>query len=131
MEIKINKEIREYTESLFMGLTMRQCFFSVLACATAVMLYFLCIDTLGTELTSWICMIAAVPFAALGFVKYQGMTAEQIAFNTVRSLLLTYTDLTYQPYNFYYELMKEKQKREEREKKHDKKLRKIKKAKQG
>lgn len=131
MEVKINKEIREYTESLFMGLTMRQCFFSVLACAAAVIMYFSFIDILGTELTSWICMIAAVPFAALGFVKYQGMTAEQIALNALRSLLLTYTDLTYQPYNFYYELMKEKHKREEREKKHDKKLRKIKKAKQG
>lgn len=76
-------------------------------------------------------MIAAVPFAALGFIRYQGMTAEQIALNAVRSLLLMYTDLIYQPYNFYYEMMKEKHKREEREKKHDKKLRKIKKAKQG
>ncbi|MFR2767536.1 MAG: PrgI family protein [Thomasclavelia sp.] len=27
MEVKINKEIREYTESIFFGLTMRQCFF--------------------------------------------------------------------------------------------------------
>lgn len=27
MEIKLNKEIREYTESIFFGLTMRQCFF--------------------------------------------------------------------------------------------------------
>lgn len=27
MEIKINKEIRDYTESIFMGLSMRQVFF--------------------------------------------------------------------------------------------------------
>lgn len=27
MEVKINKEIREYTESIFFGLTMGQCFF--------------------------------------------------------------------------------------------------------
>ena len=32
---------------------------------------------LGTETTSWICIIAAAPFAALGFVKYNGMTAEK------------------------------------------------------
>ena len=31
MEVKINKEIREYTENMFFGLSMRQFFFSVLA----------------------------------------------------------------------------------------------------
>lgn len=128
MEVKINKGIRDYTESMFLGLTLRQCFFSVLACITAVGLYFLCIDYLGNELTSWVCMISAVPFAALGFVRYQGMNAEQIAVSFIRSFLLKNTELIEKPYNFYYELMKEKQRREERERKHDKKLRKIKKA---
>lgn len=52
MEIKLNKEIREYTESIFFGLTMRQCFFSVLACIGAVIVYFYAIDTLGMEITS-------------------------------------------------------------------------------
>lgn len=28
MEVKINKEIREYTEGIFLGLSLRQCFFS-------------------------------------------------------------------------------------------------------
>ena len=32
MEVKINKEIRNYTESMFFGLSMRQFIFSVLAC---------------------------------------------------------------------------------------------------
>ena len=32
MEVKINKEIRNYTESMFFGLSMRQFLFSVLAC---------------------------------------------------------------------------------------------------
>ncbi|MBE6018572.1 MAG: PrgI family protein, partial [Lachnospiraceae bacterium] len=31
MEVKINKEIRDFTESIFFGLSMRQFFFSVLA----------------------------------------------------------------------------------------------------
>lgn len=31
MEIKINKEIREYTENMFFGLSFRQFFFSLFA----------------------------------------------------------------------------------------------------
>ena len=41
MEVKINKEIRNYAESMFFGLSMRQFIFSVLACGVAVGLYFL------------------------------------------------------------------------------------------
>ena len=41
MEVKINREIRNYTESMFFGLSLRQCVFSVLAIAVAVGLYFL------------------------------------------------------------------------------------------
>ena len=40
MEVKINKEIRNYTESIFFGLSLRQFFFSVLACIVAVFIYF-------------------------------------------------------------------------------------------
>ena len=36
---KINREIRDYTESMFFGLSLRQFFFSVLACGAAVLIY--------------------------------------------------------------------------------------------
>lgn len=36
MEVKINREIRNYTESMFFGLTMRQFVFSLLAVGVAV-----------------------------------------------------------------------------------------------
>ena len=36
MEVKMNKEIRNYQESMFMGLNLRQCIFSLLAIAVAV-----------------------------------------------------------------------------------------------
>ena len=42
MEVRINKEIRDYTESMFFGLSMRQLFFSVAAIGIAVLLYFMC-----------------------------------------------------------------------------------------
>ena len=53
MEVKINKEIRNYTESMFFGLSMRQFFFSVLACGVAVGLFFLLRGRFGTETVSW------------------------------------------------------------------------------
>ena len=119
MEIKVNKEIRNYTESIAFGLNLRQCFFSVLACIVAVAIYFLFIDHLGMEMTSWCCMLGGAPFAALGFINYQGMIAEQI--------FITYID---QPYNLYYEIMKDYIDRKQKEgvKKNVKKLRKNKKA---
>lgn len=40
MEVKINREIRSYTESMFFGLTMRQFVFSLLAVLVAVQLMF-------------------------------------------------------------------------------------------
>lgn len=78
MEIKINKEIKEYTETMFFGLSMRQFIFASLACGAAVGIYFGCRSFLGTETLSWLCMVGAAPFAALGFIRYNGMTAEQL-----------------------------------------------------
>ena len=40
MEVKINKEIRNYRESMFFGLSLRQFLFSLAAVAVAVALYF-------------------------------------------------------------------------------------------
>lgn len=40
MEVKINREIRNYTEAMFFGLSLRQFIFSVLACGVAVGIYF-------------------------------------------------------------------------------------------
>lgn len=132
MEVKINKEIREYTESLFFGLNMRQCLFSALACIVAVLIYFLFIDKLGMEMTSWLCMLGAAPFAALGFIKYQGMNAEHIVITAWRSFLLSNTQLVSRPINLYYDCIRsyllEKQKEEL--KKNDKKSFKNKKTKQ-
>lgn len=39
MEIKINREIRDYKENIFFGLSLRQLIFSLLACGMAVGIY--------------------------------------------------------------------------------------------
>ena len=106
MEVKINREIRNYTESMFFGLSLRQFIFSVLACGVAVGLYFLLKPHLGTETVSWVCILGAAPFATLGFVKYNGMTAEKFLWAFIKSEFLMPKKLVFHSTNTYYELMK-------------------------
>ena len=106
MEVKINREIREYTESIFFGLSMRQFFFSVLACGVAVGLYFLLRTHVGTETVSWSCVLGAAPFALLGFVKYNGMSAEKLIWAWIKSEILIPKHLSFKAENIYYEALK-------------------------
>jgi hypothetical protein len=108
LEVKINREIRNYTESMFFGLSMRQFVFSVLAILVAVGLYFLLKPYFGTETVSWMCILGAAPFAALGFITYHGMTAEQFLWAWLRSELLEPKELCFEASNLYYEALKEK-----------------------
>ena len=105
MEVKINREIRNYTESMFFGLTMRQFVFSLLAVGVAVGLYFLLRPYVGTETVSWMCVLGAAPFAALGFVSYHGMTAEQVLWAWFKSEILCPKRLMFKSDSYYYEAM--------------------------
>lgn len=106
MEVKINREIRNYTEAMFFGLSMRQFFFSAAALGVAVLLYFLLKPYVGTETVSWMCILGAAPFAALGFITYHGMTAEQFLWAWLRSELLEPKGLKFESENTYYEALK-------------------------
>lgn len=106
LEIKINKEIREYTEAIFWGLSLRQLIFSVLACGVAIGLYFLLKPYLGTEMVSWVCVLGAVPFAAFGFVKYNGMHMERLLKEWFKSTFLIPKKLDFHSENIYYEALR-------------------------
>ena len=107
LEVKINKEIRNYTESMFFGLSMRQFLFSVLACGVAVGLFFLLRGRFGTETLSWMCILGASPFAVMGFVRYNGMTAEQFVWAWIKSQFLMPKKILFVPENLYYEAVKQ------------------------
>lgn len=106
MEVKINREIRDYTESIFFGLSLRQFIFSILACGVAVGIYFFLKDSLGTETVSWMCILGAAPFAGMGFITYHGMTAEQFLWAWLKSEIIMPKRLTFKPTNLYYEAVK-------------------------
>lgn len=130
-EIKINKEIRDYTESIFFGLSLRQSIFSIIACIIACGIYFPFNDKLGTEMTSWLCMLGAAPFAALGFIRFQGMYTEDIVKTALYSFLLSSTNLINKSFDLYEEIFNSIINQSRKESiVHDKKLRKIEKAKQ-
>jgi len=104
MEIKINREIREYTESMFFGLNLRQFICSILACASAVGLYFWLKPKVGTEVVSWACILGALPFAVLGFLRYNGLTAEEFIWAWVKSGLISQKKLVFCPENLWFSL---------------------------
>lgn len=106
MEVKINKDIREFSESIFFGLSLRQFIFSLLACVVAVILYFTLKPHLGLETVSWVCILGAIPFAVLGFVKYNGMTAEQFIVAFIKSEFIIPKRLTFKSKNIYAEIFK-------------------------
>ena len=91
---------------MFFGLSLRQFIFSVLACGVAGGLYFLLRPRFGTETLSWVCILGAFPFAAMGFIKYNGMTAEQFVWAWIKSEFLMPKKLMFLPDNLYYETMK-------------------------
>lgn len=128
MEVKINREIREYTESMFFGLTLRQFIFTVLAAATSIISYFILRPVIGIEAVSWVCMLTAVPFAVLGFVRYNGMPAEKFIWAWIKSEMLMPKHLCFGNSNLYMELLsgaerdkqRQKKKRKRRKRRNDK-----------
>ena len=101
MEVKINREIQDYSEQVYFGLSLRQFVLSVLACGVAVGLYFLLRPWFGLETLSWVCIVGAAPFAALGFFKWHGMTAEKVLIVYLKSELLMPKHLIFKAVNYY------------------------------
>ena len=100
-------DIRNYTESMFFGLSLRQFVFSLLAVGVAVVLYFVLKPYVGTETVSWMCILGAAPFAAMGFITYNGMTAEQFVWAWLRSEMIEPKQIKFEPVNIYYEALKD------------------------
>ena len=102
MEIKIPREVRNYHESIFFGLSFRQFICSTVAIGIAVIAYFGLRDTLGNEGVSWVCILTAVPVASLGFITYHGMTLEHFVLAYIKSEFLMPKELVFKADNYLY-----------------------------
>ncbi len=107
MEIRINKEIKDYHESLFFGLSARQFICSVAAVGAAVGVYFGLKDIVGKEMVSWLCIVCAAPLAAAGFFKYNGMQLEEFITAFFRSEFIYAGVRKFKSENILYNLYKE------------------------
>ena len=100
MEVRINKEVRNYQESLFFG------------CPAAVAVrtaggrrgsgrIFRPAPVLGNGEIGWVCVLAAFPFALGGFFQYNGMTLERFLLAYIRSEFLFPRRLVFKSDNIY------------------------------
>lgn len=102
MEIKIPREVRNYHETIFFGLSFRQFICSAIAIGVAVFAYFSLKDILGNEGVSWVCILTAVPIASLGFITYHGMTFEHFILTFIKSEFLMPKELIFKSDNDLY-----------------------------
>lgn len=77
IEIKIPKEIRDYKEVIFAGLTLRQIICLSIAFLINVPLYLYTKPYIGDELASWLVIFTGVPIFLIGFIKFDGMSFEK------------------------------------------------------
>ena len=98
MEIKINKEIRDYQETLFFGLSLRQ---FVCSAGVALAIYFALRNVFDRETVSWVCIVSAAPVAVAGFFRYNGMTFERFLWAFIKSELLFAGHRVWKAENYY------------------------------
>jgi hypothetical protein len=108
MEIKIPKEVRQHKETIFFGFTLRQFICAVFAVGVAVAVYLGLQVVTGKETASWVCIIAAAPFAAAGFFQYNGLTFEQFLWAFVKSQFLCAGPRVFRAENIYCKALSRK-----------------------
>ena len=64
---------------------------------------------MGIENVSWVCILGACPFAILGFVTYNGLTAEKFILVLFKYLIMP-KKLVFKSKLFYKELLFDKNK---------------------
>lgn len=103
VRIPINKEIKEYKETMLWGLTLRQTIFAALAILVGGFAGVKLSPYLDEALISWVCILAAAPFGLLGFFKYNGMPAEKFLAAWIRAIKMPPV-LLYTPTNIWMEI---------------------------
>lgn len=101
MEIKINKEIRNYYEQFIMGMSLRNMVFALIGIAVGLIIGFSLRGKASMEALSWIIPAAVVPFFLFGFKKVNGMYMEKFMAVWFRSVFLFPKKLILKDDNIY------------------------------
>lgn len=101
--------MRQHSETIVLGLTARQLVCSAVAVGLAVGIYVGISPVIGRETASWLCLLAAAPFAAAGFFRYNGMTFEQFVAAWVKTSFLCGGERPFHSENVYYTVLARKE----------------------
>lgn len=107
MEVKVNKEIRDYKEKGFFGLTYRQIILIGTGLALSVFVYYKTGRYVPLDVASWILMAVMLPFGAMAFISYNGMNAWQLLVCWFRFTLLMPKRLIFAEKNLYNEILRD------------------------
>lgn len=107
MEVKINREIRNYTESMFFGLSLRQFVFSLLAVGVAALLYFVLKPYVGTGDGFVDVHPRCRSLCGNGLCELQRYDRRAICVGWLRSEMLEPKQIKFEPVNIYYEALKD------------------------
>lgn len=96
LEVQLNRDIREYKDKLWWGLTGRQILFALLGLFAGGGLCLLTFP-FGTAVAATCCMVGMLPFLALGFFKWHGQPIEVFIKVWIRGNIMTDRFLPYWP----------------------------------
>ena len=74
MEIDMNRDLERFKESVFMGLSLRQLLYSILALAAGAVVVLLVYPYVGLTISAYVAVPVVAPIALTGFYSYHGMT---------------------------------------------------------
>ncbi len=101
MDININKDITKIQESIILGLPLRETVFGAIALVVGFTTHmYLKNNYEGDESIALITGLVSTPFVLMGFVKYQGLTAEKLIVELIRSWFLPKA-VVLEPENIY------------------------------
>jgi hypothetical protein len=110
IDIKIPKEIRDYKETIFAGLNLRQIISLSIAFGINVPLYMYAKTHIGDELASWLVLLTGVPVFLIGFIKFDGMPFEKYFKVMLRFNFLVPRKRKYKVENIYTVIYNEQKK---------------------
>jgi hypothetical protein len=97
----IPREVTEYKEKFFFGLTARQlvCIGGCLAITIPTGIYGNKI--LPNDLVQWIVILEALPFAAFGFINFDGQSVEKVFLKALKFYIMPQKDIIFYKSSLY------------------------------
>lgn len=84
LEIKINKDPREYKDKLLFGLSVRQLLCTAIMLLINIPLYIWGSKILGESITGYLLILVAVPLVLIGFFEYNKMPFERVLLSMIQ-----------------------------------------------